>query len=574
MVAAPLLRAGQRCGPYDIDYGGTSGAVAEAYVAAHKDTREPVILTCSDFSHVEGAAPREAEFLADAAALRDIVAPQGSETLGSGVDDGVFWIAVKRVDGIPLRELPRCGVRPEVPFSFALALIAETGSNLEAAAEQGIFHGDLNPSSVLLDPHRPLVPFVLRLGYAKLFRLDQRAIMSTPRYRAPEQLTRGIIDQRVDIYSLGMMLYELLAGEPPYAEHSDVSVERLRAIVDHGPPRPLAERGAAPFVISRVVQRAIAKDPDERFGTWREFLETLGQLSTFLLLLGARKEVDKSAGLASARPVKPPASSNSKKRMGASAASGGPTTVPPGPTTRRRITGALEDAVATAAAAPVVVPVAAPAAALVAAPAAAPVVAPVVVPVAAPVVAPVAAPVAAPVKEASDTSGAPRSPITLPSSKLPSSELVERAPVIPALPRPSAPSRACTPPPTSRRALTRGALLLGGIGAFAGLSSLALVLGISAFKSPRPAPAIARPALSVALAVFQASEALRPSNQEELPGPRVAKPPPRLTPSLPAPQEPAPLPQPMGTEAQHKEIVDGYLFSTPASTSTPGQQRF
>ena len=179
---------------------------------------------------------------------------------------GMPFMAMELVDGEPLRGLmTREGA---LPIDQALTLIDQVCASLEEAHAAGIIHRDIKPENIMLDRLTgDLTARVLDFGLARLATGDDRItqtgeVLGTPVYLAPEQARGGPTDARTDIYQLGVLLYHLLAGGPPFTAASAMAL--LMAHM-HAPPPPLGDRRPdAPEGVQVLVARMLAKAPTER----------------------------------------------------------------------------------------------------------------------------------------------------------------------------------------------------------------------------------------------------------------------------------------------------------------------
>ena len=180
------------------------------------------------------------------------------------------------VEGETLRErLTREG---PLPVAEALRLVRETGEALHYAHGQGLIHRDVKPENVLLSQGHALVAdfgIARAAGVAAGERLTQIGIgMGTPAYMSPEQVEGSReVDGRADQYSLACVLYELLAGQPPFTGPSAGAV-LARQVLDPVPPLTTL-RPAVPGSLRRAIERALSKSPADRYGTMPEFLAAL-----------------------------------------------------------------------------------------------------------------------------------------------------------------------------------------------------------------------------------------------------------------------------------------------------------
>jgi streptogramin lyase len=189
----------------------------------------------------------------------------------AGELDGRLYLVMRFVEGSDLRALLR--EEGALEPRRALAIVTQVANALDAAHAKGLVHRDVKPSNVLLDhdEHVYLADFGLTrpFGRGATGPTDGRSL-GTPAYLAPEQIEGGEIDGRTDVYSLGCLLYECLTGGPPFAASSRLAV--AWAHLEEKPPPASQRRPELPAAIDAVLERAMAKDPADRYATCGELM--------------------------------------------------------------------------------------------------------------------------------------------------------------------------------------------------------------------------------------------------------------------------------------------------------------
>ncbi len=192
-----------------------------------------------------------------------------------GDADGVKYITMSFVDGRDLAAVLRDG---RLPFDRVRSLGQQLASGLAAAHDVGIVHRDLKPQNILIGPNDHL--YISDFGLAKS--LEATAVgltrpgefLGTPRYVAPEQVEGGVIDHRVDVYAVGLILYEMLTGETPFNAAS--AVELLMQRVRDQPKSPRVIVPDLPPDLERVVMHCLERDPVARYRDAHEIEADLG----------------------------------------------------------------------------------------------------------------------------------------------------------------------------------------------------------------------------------------------------------------------------------------------------------
>jgi ABC-type transport system substrate-binding protein/predicted Ser/Thr protein kinase/streptogramin lyase len=195
-------------------------------------------------------------------------------SIASGEEHGVLYLAMEYVDGVDLRELLRREgmLQPE----RTLAVLEQIASALDAAHAAGLVHRDVKPGNILVattrdEEHAYVCDFGLARHVSSVSSLTgERGFVGTIDYVPPEQIEGGTIDARADVYSLGCVLFECLAGERPFDRESELSV--VFAHLNEPPPRLTDLRPELPDAFDNVFATALAKSPDERYSTCGELI--------------------------------------------------------------------------------------------------------------------------------------------------------------------------------------------------------------------------------------------------------------------------------------------------------------
>lgn len=184
------------------------------------------------------------------------------------------YLVMEFVEGQPLDRLLEKG---SIPYPKACALVSEVASALHAAHRRGVIHGDVKPANIFItdEGHTKLMDF----GMARLARHDSRAtpLLGTPAYWCPEQILGKPQDARSDIFSLGIVLYEMITGHRPF------DAESLQAIcgrvLSSAPLPPSRSNASIPIALDELLARCLAKEPVARFATAEILAEELYPLA-------------------------------------------------------------------------------------------------------------------------------------------------------------------------------------------------------------------------------------------------------------------------------------------------------
>jgi TolB-like protein/tRNA A-37 threonylcarbamoyl transferase component Bud32/predicted Zn-dependent protease len=226
-----------------------------------------------------GDAHARERFLREARAASALNHPNICTIYEVNEHGGKPFIAMEYLEGATLRERIQ---QRSLTCEEALRIGAQIADALEAAHARGIVHRDVKPGNVFVGPQGQVK--VLDFGLAKTIRSESgedftaslaetRAIAGTPAYMAPEQLRGDPVDPRADLYAMGVTLYEMVAGKPPFQAEL---ITRLTDDILHREPRaPRAINAECPPELERIILKCLSKNPDDRLATARELAAEL-----------------------------------------------------------------------------------------------------------------------------------------------------------------------------------------------------------------------------------------------------------------------------------------------------------
>jgi serine/threonine-protein kinase len=275
-------------GRYVVDHLLARGGMGEVYVGriagAHGFER-PVVIKTIRTELV--ADERVALMFVDEARLaaglhhRNIV-----QIIDFDLFDGGAFLVSEYVPGCDLLDLLRA-LRAPPAYDVALAIIAEVATGLDAAhravgpdgAPLGLVHRDVSPSNVLVgeDGEIKIADFGIARARSRSYHTRSGSIKGKAAYMAPEQILGAPVDHRADVYGLGVLLFEVTTRTRLYSGYDDLAA--MRKILDGPRPDPAARRAGYPPELTAIVQRALARDPAERYPSARAFADELDELA-------------------------------------------------------------------------------------------------------------------------------------------------------------------------------------------------------------------------------------------------------------------------------------------------------
>jgi serine/threonine-protein kinase len=227
---------------------------------------------------IQGDAEARARFLKEGRAAARLQHPDIVTIYELGEHEGAPFMALELMEGLDLQQAIEAGIRPDPRVT--LPIVLQTLAGLGHAHEAGIVHRDVKPSNIFLPRGRPAK--IMDFGVARLsdMQTTKNMLVGTPNYMSPEQARAGELDGRSDLFSVGLILYELVTGEKAY--RGDTIVAVLYKIVNEAPDLGLLPPGGQWEKLRAVVTRALQRQPADRYPDARrmstDLLEALRDL--------------------------------------------------------------------------------------------------------------------------------------------------------------------------------------------------------------------------------------------------------------------------------------------------------
>ena len=261
----------QRLGRYVIERRIGRGAMGAVYLAKDPRINRPVALKAIPIQkEFEDEELKEARlrFYREAESAGRLTHPNIITVFDAGEDKGLAYIAMEYVPGIPLKQFtdPKKLLAPK----RALELCASAAEALDYAHSQGVIHRDIKPANLMYNPKEGSLK-ITDFGVARMTdnnRTKTGIVLGTPMYMSPEQLGAEDLTGHSDLFSLGVTLYELLAGEVPF--HA-TNIAVLMTKITTEDPAPISTRRAGiPPSVDSVIAKVLAKRPKDRFTSGSE----------------------------------------------------------------------------------------------------------------------------------------------------------------------------------------------------------------------------------------------------------------------------------------------------------------
>ena len=251
------------------------GAMGIVFLGRDPKIDRPVAIKCVRPHPTEEQEETRARFQRETLALGRLIHPNIVSIFDAGKDPVTEreFIVMEYVEGVSLAELLKRG---EILSSDQIRSIGiQVCHALDFAHSKGVIHRDIKPGNILLSPDLSTAK-VTDFGIARLDRSSQvqtDRLLGTPQYMSPEQCKGGVLDGRSDLFAVGALLYELITLQKPFPGENMTVI--IHSVLTKTPPAPTAISPEIPEQLSKVVMKALEKDPDQRFSSGKEMAGAL-----------------------------------------------------------------------------------------------------------------------------------------------------------------------------------------------------------------------------------------------------------------------------------------------------------
>ena len=283
-------------GKYEVQKLLGKGATGTVYLAKDAFSGREVALKTIEpevFRDPEFGAVYRQQFLNEASLAGKLKHPHIVSILDAVVQENSGYIAMELVSGGELSRHAQAGKL--LPVEDVLQIGFKCCGALDYAFKEGIVHRDIKPANIMLASGTNVKIADFGAAYLRKSHAVQTASMGSPYYMSPEQLRSETLTFHSDMYSLGVVLYELLTGSRPFTADSMDAL--IKKITDQPPAPPTKLRADLPKEIDAILFRALAKKPEQRYKTWHDFAIELSTLGNSILPTGVIPDSEKYVAL-------------------------------------------------------------------------------------------------------------------------------------------------------------------------------------------------------------------------------------------------------------------------------------
>jgi len=295
IINTTMLQIGDQFDRYQIQAHMAQGGMSDIYRAFDLVNRREVVIKVPDQSMLGDPAQYE-RFQRELEVMDTLDHPAILKGLGSGKFNRIPFLVTEFVDGKSLRTLIESSA--PIPVDQALNLTRKIAEGMAYCHKNDVIHRDLKPENIFItDIHQPVIMdfgLALTKGAHRVTYSNLSATMGTPDYMSPEQIDGKRGDQRTDIYALGIILFEMLTGRPPFTGDSAMVV--MSQHLNNLPPRVDKLNASVPESIAAVVAKCLQKDPEERFASMDDLVEAIDNPESVDTKILTRKPVSSGNG--------------------------------------------------------------------------------------------------------------------------------------------------------------------------------------------------------------------------------------------------------------------------------------
>jgi eukaryotic-like serine/threonine-protein kinase len=295
IINSTMLQIGDQFDRYQIQAHMAQGGMSDIYRAFDLVNRREVVIKVPDQSMLGDPAQYE-RFQRELEVMDTLDHPAILKGLGSGKYNRIPFLVTEFVDGKSLRQI--IDNSAPMPVEQANDLIRKIADGMAYCHKNDVVHRDLKPENIFItDLNQPVIMdfgLALTKGAHRVTYSNLSATMGTPDYMSPEQIDGKRGDQRTDIYALGIIFYEMLAGHPPFTGDSTMVVmsQHLNTLA----PRLDKVNPSIPTSIAAIVFKCLEKSPDDRFQSMDELINAIDHPEVIDISILNKKKSDNSGG--------------------------------------------------------------------------------------------------------------------------------------------------------------------------------------------------------------------------------------------------------------------------------------
>ncbi len=296
---------GKELGRYLVTEAMGEGGMATVYKAFDRrlDREVAIKVILPGFKHSQEFLKR---FEREAKVVAQLTHPNIVSVIDYGTEKDTLYLVMEFISGGNLKDL----LGKPIPWQQAAKSLAPVARALEYAHQEKIIHRDIKPANILVTKSGDFMlsdfGIAKTLGSDEITKLTRTGVgIGTPAYMAPEQGLGKDIDQRVDIYSLGIVFYEMVTGRTPY--QADTPIAIMMKHINEPLPRPRVFIADLPDQVERILFKALSKDPEQRYQSMGEFAQALESLTQIDQAVPIGEEIDTTIPAFGPIPTQPPA---------------------------------------------------------------------------------------------------------------------------------------------------------------------------------------------------------------------------------------------------------------------------